>query len=683
VFFKNRLYTVTSSTPLALINWTFVLFLSLILFYGASDFIQYRNKFSDLTLKAAERVRSVLKVTTDDILTIMKDTELIYSIDPLLESKFTYLKEHEGIHSKILHPPTEDVPAEFQTTPEKVKYWIEKKGGKELLEEEDIKTIQKFLDLLKERERKHPESAKMLESVLSPEKYTRRIQSLETEYVLTEKNDYFKVFVKEEGPIVDAYATFYRNHEDCKGCHGYDKENPILIHFFRDSQLEIDQGYREVKGILLGRSLSIVGLTVLYFITYLLLKKSIQLEKQESNESKEALVASADVLSTLSSPPRLIPNYIISPIYRKSHALGGGDSTQWINFRKGYAGFCLQDVSGHGIKETVLNIFASALSEKCKINETTMEICTPSQVFTFMNDKLLEFCRKVKTYNYHFITSVYLLFNFENKDITMSLAGHPFPFLIRADGKLEKVGKAGFILGQFTSSETEKFFYDTSITLQKGELLLIYSDGLMEQLNRKGERFFKIFNQRIVLEIANKDPHEAFNIISEESETHASGVKYEDDISFLVIGPRPEDKYKTLRIMSGDVIFGSESMRLNQATAIDKVIDLLHKNGWFVDKMESVRFVIKELSEGFCSHQKLDQNTCRLELTYILHMDIIELKIGCGGECVLQKDLPSGAGFYDLLSKWNGRLYALRRLVDEIYLNESGNICWALVKKES
>jgi serine phosphatase RsbU (regulator of sigma subunit) len=61
--------------------------------------------------------------------------------------------------------------------------------------------------------------------------------------------------------------------------------------------------------------------------------------------------------------------------------------------------------------------------------------------------------------------------------VTLCLAGHPFPFLVRADGTTERVGQAGTILGSFD----DPTLHDVTIDLGSGDVLVAYTDGLVER----------------------------------------------------------------------------------------------------------------------------------------------------------------------------------------------------------
>ena len=60
--------------------------------------------------------------------------------------------------------------------------------------------------------------------------------------------------------------------------------------------------------------------------------------------------------------------------------------------------------------------------------------------------------------------------------ITLSLAGHHWPLVLRAAGEVEEVGTLGTALGLFDDPE----LHDAEVELAPGEVLCVFTDGLVE-----------------------------------------------------------------------------------------------------------------------------------------------------------------------------------------------------------
>ncbi len=67
----------------------------------------------------------------------------------------------------------------------------------------------------------------------------------------------------------------------------------------------------------------------------------------------------------------------------------------------------------------------------------------------------------------------------------MAQAGHPYPALQRADGRVEMIGVGGLPVGLIEGAEYDEF----EVTLSAGDRLMIHSDGIVECADPQGELF--------------------------------------------------------------------------------------------------------------------------------------------------------------------------------------------------
>jgi serine phosphatase RsbU (regulator of sigma subunit) len=75
-----------------------------------------------------------------------------------------------------------------------------------------------------------------------------------------------------------------------------------------------------------------------------------------------------------------------------------------------------------------------------------------------------------------FCTAAYARFDLDRARLTVCNGGHPPPLVLRKDGSVEAIGPPGTLLGIYEEIE----LVDTSVTLKKGDLAMLYTDGLFD-----------------------------------------------------------------------------------------------------------------------------------------------------------------------------------------------------------
>jgi sigma-B regulation protein RsbU (phosphoserine phosphatase) len=90
-----------------------------------------------------------------------------------------------------------------------------------------------------------------------------------------------------------------------------------------------------------------------------------------------------------------------------------------------------------------------------------------------------------QTKSERFVTFFYGILDLESRVLTYSNAGHNPPLLLRATGETFPLDDAGLLLG--VSAETT--YRDARLPLETGDLLLLYTDGVTDELNPEDDIF--------------------------------------------------------------------------------------------------------------------------------------------------------------------------------------------------
>jgi sigma-B regulation protein RsbU (phosphoserine phosphatase) len=126
----------------------------------------------------------------------------------------------------------------------------------------------------------------------------------------------------------------------------------------------------------------------------------------------------------------------------------------------------------------------------------------------------------------------YVKYNVEKQLMTYANAGHNHPYLFRPrDGFCTELDADGLILGV----RRDVVFEEKIIQLQKGDILLLYTDGITEASNPSGEFFGTERLCSIMGKMKNEPPEGIVDIILKHVNEFTGLQAAMDDISMIVM----------------------------------------------------------------------------------------------------------------------------------------------------
>lgn len=110
-------------------------------------------------------------------------------------------------------------------------------------------------------------------------------------------------------------------------------------------------------------------------------------------------------------------------------------------------------------------------------------------------------------------------------------AGHNYPYLRRADGHIEELVTGGLPLG----IQAEAGYKTEDLELGSGDLLLIYTDGLVEAVNPQDEEFGDERLRQLVLNSGAASAAACHQSILREVDGHVGQARQYDDMTWLIL----------------------------------------------------------------------------------------------------------------------------------------------------
>ena len=186
------------------------------------------------------------------------------------------------------------------------------------------------------------------------------------------------------------------------------------------------------------------------------------------------------------------------------------------------------DVSGHGISSGLVTMLVKNIinDEFFKGKKLKLE-----DVMSITNDRIITQKGNVENY----LTGVLARVNGNN--IEFVNAGHPhIMHYKKKENKIEFIKRGesseSSVIG---ISDFPVNFECVTTTVEKGDLLLLYTDGLTETMNRNREEFGVDRLRRTFLKNSDHPIAEQIQLIVDETRTFANRAKITDDITLVIL----------------------------------------------------------------------------------------------------------------------------------------------------
>jgi sigma-B regulation protein RsbU (phosphoserine phosphatase) len=199
----------------------------------------------------------------------------------------------------------------------------------------------------------------------------------------------------------------------------------------------------------------------------------------------------------------------------------GGDFYDFLQLSSGEWVGVLADVSGKGMSAALLSsMVLGALSMEFHSNNR------PQEVLNRVNELL---CRK--SLPFQFVTLFLFLLNPDGTGQFIS-AGHNPAYLFRsATGKIQELASDAYVLGMFDFAS----YQPRTFRLDKGDILVVYSDGLTDAQNEREEMFGEERLLEIIRQEGPSGSQELQRKFLKAIEAFTQGMPQTDDITFVVV----------------------------------------------------------------------------------------------------------------------------------------------------
>ncbi len=206
-------------------------------------------------------------------------------------------------------------------------------------------------------------------------------------------------------------------------------------------------------------------------------------------------------------------------VFNKPHSTVSGDFYYSFTNSKDEPSLLIGDSTGHGLSAALISMRIIGLLQQIS---TTIE--APEQPLEKLNSDISGL---LPSGNFVAGSS----FVFEDDKVIYSNAAQPYPILIAQDG-ITEIQLDAMPLG----INPDSTYQNKTITLNAGDKLILYTDGLIEATNQMDE----VYGQKRLLESISKHRHEQdteiiLDALVQDVKEFIGDYEYDDDVTLIVI----------------------------------------------------------------------------------------------------------------------------------------------------
>lgn len=222
----------------------------------------------------------------------------------------------------------------------------------------------------------------------------------------------------------------------------------------------------------------------------------------------------------LPQTPPVIPGYEIAGKSIPAQ-LVGGDYFDFIRIDDRKMAICLGDVSGKGLPASLLMANTQAtLRGQTLLANSAKECIERSNTLLYRS-----------TSDEKFVTLFYGILDLQSHQLRFCNAGHDNPYLLSEGKEPRRLKTGGIVL-----SVMETFPYEEEIvSLEAGDMLVIYSDGIPEAMNSSQELYSDARLGALLKECRTLTAGQVIDKVIAAAKAHAGNWPQSDDMTMLVI----------------------------------------------------------------------------------------------------------------------------------------------------
>lgn len=215
------------------------------------------------------------------------------------------------------------------------------------------------------------------------------------------------------------------------------------------------------------------------------------------------------------------PGFELFATYKAAYAVGGDFyDAFWVG--PDQLAVFIGDISGKGVAAALLMARISG-----ELRVAALAHIDPVAVFSIMNRALIG-----RDQPELFFTAIYFTLDVKTGVITLANAGHPPPYVLHADGSKTDVITEGASVA--VGMLEDPLFTSTEIQLQRGDSLILYTDGVIEAADVRGDLFGDVRLRKALAQVASSRPKDISDRVLQSVEQYTYNAPVSDDLTLFI-----------------------------------------------------------------------------------------------------------------------------------------------------
>ncbi|MCR5762769.1 MAG: SpoIIE family protein phosphatase [Treponema sp.] len=243
---------------------------------------------------------------------------------------------------------------------------------------------------------------------------------------------------------------------------------------------------------------------------------------EKNSISKEAEIASR--IQELLKPAKLpvIPGIQIGSIWNPAEGVCG-DYYDVLVSRKDRTSFMIGDIAGKGINSVTIMVMIRAMM---RLVVNTKQ--SAGKILTWVNKGISGESFSTD----HFGSAALINYNSETKEIELASGGNlPVIYYESETNTIKELTEVSEPIGVEKTTEYKNFVQK----VKSGDIIITYTDGLVETLNDKGQQYSKDSLVRIIMQNHNSSCKDIIKAVKNDMKKFSGAVNQHDDETLLLI----------------------------------------------------------------------------------------------------------------------------------------------------